>query len=263
MTTDQTQGRAEYTGLGAREGSARGEQNISGRLTAMEALRPLTGSRLLDVGCGNGAYTLRMARRFGQTVGIDLEPDRIGDFRALLAAREAGEADPASDVARAGDVEVLLGSASDLSFPDGHFDTVTAIETMEHLGEHLDAVLREVARVLAPGGTFYLTTPNRWWPLEQHGFRTRRGWRPGWRFPFLTWVPAVHRRFSVNDAFTPWRLDRIVEPHGFRRTGLRFMMPPLDGHPGLRRVVGPAFAVVDATPLRRFAQTLVMTYERV
>ena len=220
----------------------------------MRGLRPLTGTRLLDIGCGNGAYTVRMASGFDSVTGVDVEPDRIGDFRAALTAPGA--------VPETGAIEVLLGSAARLAHPDGHFDVVTAVETMEHLGTHLDAVLSELARVLRRGGTFYLTTPNRWWPLEQHGFRTSRGRRPGWQFPFLTWVPAVHRRFSDSDAFTPRRLDRIVEPHGFHRTGLTHMWPPLDGHPGLRRTIGPIFEIASRTPMRRFAQTLVMTYRR-
>lgn len=252
-------GRAQglYSGLGAREGSAWGEGNIAGRLLAMDSLRPLSGGRVIDVGCGNGAYTLRIAERFVETVGVDLEPDRVSDFRKVAAAAAPRLA------AEGRSVHVRLGSASALPYADAHFDVVTAIETMEHLGAQMDAVLQEVARTIRPGGSFYLTTPNRWWPLEQHGFRVREKWRPGWQFPFLTWIPAIHRRFSRNDAFTPQRLDRIVTPHGFRRTGLAFMFPPLDGHPQAQRATRPVVALLVRTPLRHFAQTLVMTYERI
>lgn len=44
-------------------------------------------------------------------------------------------------------------------FPDNHFEYVTSIEGIEHIDNHL-AFLKEVARVLKPGGTLYLTTPN-------------------------------------------------------------------------------------------------------
>jgi SAM-dependent methyltransferase len=237
-----------YHGLGRREGSALGDGNVDGRLDLMDQLRPLEGKRVLDVGAGNGAYTLRIVERFDSAVGIDIEPDRLEDFRAAAAGRP---------------VEVLQCSATDTPFADGEFDAVTAIETMEHLREYLPGTMKESARVLRRGGTFYLTTPNRWWPLEQHGFTFRGRSRPGWQFPFLTWIPAVHRRFSPNDAFTPRRLDSLIEPHGFRRTGLAYMFPPLDGHPALRRRVQPFLRFLGRTPLRRFAQTLVMTYERV
>lgn len=239
--------RALYRGLGRREGSALGEGNIGGRLCEMEAIRPVEGRRLLDLGCGNGAYTMRMSGRFDSVVGVDVEPDRIEDFRAVV-----------SDAP----IEVILGSAAALDHPDDTFDVVTAIEVMEHLGEHMSGVLDESARLLASGGHFFLTTPNRWWPLEQHGVELAGRVRHGLLVPFLTWVPALHRRLSPNDAFTPSRLDRIVEPHGFRRVGLRYMWPPLDAHPGLRRVVAPLFALLGRTPMRRFAQTLVMCFER-
>lgn len=248
MSKSEPESGNAYYGLGAEEGSARGDGNIEGRLTLMDSLVPLQGGRLLDIGCGNGAYTLRMLRGFNEAVGLDIEPNRLRQFR-----------DAAADAR----VTVLECSATDTPFDDGSFDAVTAIETMEHLGEYRTATLREVARVLRPGGALYLTTPNRWWPMEQHGFMFRGKVHPGWRFPFLTWVPPVHRRFSINDAFTPGRLDRVIQAHGFRRTGLAYMWPPLDGHPDLNRRVRPVLQLLERTPLRRFAQTLVMTYERV
>lgn len=236
-----------YYGLGAMEGSARGDGNVEGRIALMNSLVPLRGKRLLDVGCGNGAYTLRMLDGFNEAVGIDIEPDRLEYFR-----NRAGTAA----------VTVLECSATEVPYGDGTFDAVTAVETMEHLGEYLSDTVREVSRVLRPEGTFYLTTPNRWWPLEQHGFMLRDEVRPGWQFPFLTWIPSIHRRFSVNDAFTPRRLDRLIEAHGFRRTGLTYMWPPFDRHPALKRFLHPVLHVLAHTPLRRFAQTLVMAYER-
>lgn len=240
--------RGAYDGLGAREGSARGDGNIEGRLGLLQALVPWPGGQLLDIGCGNGAYTLRMVCGFDHAVGLDIEPDRLQDFRDTMA-----------DAA----VTVLECSATKTPYDAGAFDAVTAIETMEHLADNRASTVREMARVLKPGGTFYLTTPNRWWPMEQHGFIFRGTRQPGWRFPFLTWVPTVHRRFSVDDAFTPARLDRIVEPHGFRRSGLAYMWPPLDNHPRFAAVARPLLNVLQRSPLRRFAQTLVMTYQRI
>lgn len=113
---------SEYRGLGAREGSARGAGNVFGRIRAMESLAPLRGERLLDIGCGNGAYTLAMLDGFDEAVGVDIEPDRLGDFREAVGDRP---------------VEVLECSATDLPHADGYFDVVTAIETMEHLGRYL------------------------------------------------------------------------------------------------------------------------------
>lgn len=235
----------QYVGLGRREGSALGQGNLLGRLDLMYELQALEGGQLLDVGCGNGAYSLRMAEQVDLVVGIDIEPDRLDDFR---------------DAAAGTSTKVLQASATAMPFRSQSFDAVTAIETMEHLGPHMDGTLTEIRRVLRPGGAFYLTTPNRWWPMEQHGFALRGRRHPGWHFPFLTWFPPLHRRLSPDDAFTPARLDRLVTHHGFRRTGLAYMLPPLDGHPGLRRRTRLVRRLIERSPLRRFGQTLVMVY---
>jgi ubiquinone/menaquinone biosynthesis C-methylase UbiE len=151
-----------YVGLGAREGSAKGAENITGRISLMDGLVPLEGSRFLDIGCGNGAYTIDIARRFESGVGIDIEPDRLADFRLSLRNSIGDKR-----------LEVLECSATAVPYPDASFDVITAIETMEHLGPYREATLAEAARLLNSGGTFYLTTPNRWWPIEQHGFELR------------------------------------------------------------------------------------------
>ena len=236
-----------YPGLGAREGSALGDGNVEGRLSRMEQLVALEGDALLDVGCGNGAYTIRLAEGFGRTVGIDVEPDRLGDFRARCH-------DPS--------IEVVQGSAADTGLEPASFDVVTAIETVEHLGSLLPAVIAEAHRVLRPGGALVITTPNRWWPFEQHGWLWRGRWRAGWTFPFLTWVPALHRRFSDAAVFTPRQLDELIEPLGFRSVGVRRMMPPLDRRPGLRRVLGPVLRRLERPPMGGIAQTLVVAYRK-
>jgi SAM-dependent methyltransferase len=131
--------------------SNKGERGITKRLDALATLTPLTGHRLLDIGCADGSYTRRLAEGFDQVDAIDIEVERLDDFR------EAGP----------GWIAVAEMSADALSYPDNTFDVITAIEVMEHVGD-VDAVLAEVARVLVPGGRFLVTTPNRWFPFETH-----------------------------------------------------------------------------------------------
>jgi ubiquinone/menaquinone biosynthesis C-methylase UbiE len=99
----------------------------------------LTGKRLLDVGCGSGQETLLLWETFrpARLVAFDLMPEQIDRARALPLP---------ADTFRVGDV--LAIDAPDASF-DGAFD----LGILHHVPEWRDG-LREVARVLAPGGAF-------------------------------------------------------------------------------------------------------------
>jgi ubiquinone/menaquinone biosynthesis C-methylase UbiE len=102
-------------------------------------LRP--GMRLLDAGCGPGSITIGLAETVApsEVAGIDLAPAVLGDARALAAGRGAGNARfAAADVAQ-------------LPFPDASFDAVFAHTLLEHVADGV-AVLRELRRVLRPGG---------------------------------------------------------------------------------------------------------------
>jgi SAM-dependent methyltransferase len=111
-------------------------------LRAVEAagfatLPPLAG-RVLDLGCGDGAFGARVApaaRRYG----VDTSPDRL-----RLAAGTGAL--------------VVRADAAALPYPAASLDAVIANSTLEHLPDPAAAV-REVARVLRPGGRFAWTVP--------------------------------------------------------------------------------------------------------
>lgn len=85
------------------------------------------GQSVLDVGCGLAPYVSRLGSAGITSVGIDL------DAAAVAAARKLGR-------------EVVLGSAYDLPFGSGSFDSVLLVETLEHLPDYRRA-LAEAARV--------------------------------------------------------------------------------------------------------------------
>lgn len=99
---------------------------------------PEAGQRLLDVGCGNGAAAVRLARTLGlEVTGVDIDPEQID------AAVEAS-----TDLAA---VRFLVADATHLPFAEGEFDLVHTSKTMHHVREWQQA-LAEMARVLRPGG---------------------------------------------------------------------------------------------------------------
>lgn len=99
-------------------------------------LKPGTG-RVLDIGFGDGGF-LEHARSIGwQAQGVDV------DEEAVRAAKERG-------------LDVRLGSPAEL---EGPYDAITMSHVIEHL-HYPRSMLRECFRLLAPGGTLWIETPN-------------------------------------------------------------------------------------------------------
>jgi ubiquinone/menaquinone biosynthesis C-methylase UbiE len=104
------------------------------------------GQRLLDVGCGPGRPAVRFAGRTGaEVVGITVSEDQVATGTRL--AKEFGVADLA---------RFELGDAAALSYPDGSFDGAWAVESLTYVPERATA-LREISRVLRPGGVLVLS----------------------------------------------------------------------------------------------------------
>jgi SAM-dependent methyltransferase len=106
-------------------------------------------SRLLDVACGSGGPTLRIAQRTGCRVsGVDLRGEGIASAKA--SAKECG---------LEGRAEFHQGDAAErLPFADGSFDAVMCIDAINHLPDRL-RVLEDWRRVLKRGGRLLFTDP--------------------------------------------------------------------------------------------------------
>jgi SAM-dependent methyltransferase len=114
------------------------------------ALDGRRGLRILDAGCGTGGTTIEL-RRFGDVFGVDLA------WEALEPARGRG----LRDLARA--------SIEHLPFADASFDAATSFEVVYHLGVASDtSALREIRRVIKPGGLFMLRVPAHDWLRGEH-----------------------------------------------------------------------------------------------
>ncbi|MGC2485935.1 MAG: class I SAM-dependent methyltransferase [Acidimicrobiales bacterium] len=109
---------------------------------------------LLDLGCGFGRHAFEAARRGAYVVAVDAGEDEVrgvaATFRAMV---EAGELDTSSQRAT-----VVQGDALALPFADASFDRVICSEVLEHIPDDLGA-MRELTRVLRPGGTMAITVP--------------------------------------------------------------------------------------------------------
>jgi SAM-dependent methyltransferase len=109
--------------------------------------------RVLDLGCGAGRHAFQALRLGARVVALDTDLGELAQVSAMVAAMtEAGE------VPAVGSAACVAGDATAMPFPDGSFDVVIAAEVLEHIPAD-QAALREISRVLAPGGTVAVTVP--------------------------------------------------------------------------------------------------------
>jgi len=103
--------------------------------------------RIVDVGCGIGGTTRRLAARYpdAEVIGITLSPNQVK--RATELAAERGLTN----------VSFKVMDALDMEFEEGTFDLVWACESGEHMPDKKKYV-EEMTRVLAPGGTLAVAT---------------------------------------------------------------------------------------------------------
>jgi 2-polyprenyl-6-hydroxyphenyl methylase/3-demethylubiquinone-9 3-methyltransferase len=119
--------------------------------------RKLTGAHLLDVGCGGGILAEELARRGASVTGVDRS------ITSLSAARHHahGSARRAHPLGlRPPDVRYAGADALALPFADAAFDGVVTSDFLEHVPD-LGSAVREMARVLKPGGVLAFDTINR------------------------------------------------------------------------------------------------------
>lgn len=162
-------------------------------------LGPLQGRSVLDVACGTGAWLAELASRGVIPAGIDISE------RAVAAAR-----------VRLPSADLREGIAETLPFGDGHFDLVTCMGSLEHFLDQPGA-LREMRRVMRPGGQVLILVPNA-------GFLTRRlGLFRGTRQitvretirPLSEWADMIGEAgFVINDL---WRDLHTLDWHWVRQ----------------------------------------------
>ena len=112
--------------------------------TLRDLVEPRRGERIVDLGCAAGAVTHFLSTFGCEAVGVDAEAVAVEAARSLFPRLRFVEADVAA-----------------LPFAEASFDKAVAADLVEHLDDTVfRAMLAEVRRVLVPGGTLTLYTPN-------------------------------------------------------------------------------------------------------
>ncbi|MBF6101676.1 bifunctional 2-polyprenyl-6-hydroxyphenol methylase/3-demethylubiquinol 3-O-methyltransferase UbiG [Nocardia cyriacigeorgica] len=153
------------------------------------------GVRILDVGCGGGYTTEFLHGRGAQVSGVDVSPKLVE--AATRHAAETGK-----------EIEYKVGAAEALPFDDATFDVVTCVDVLEHVKSPADSV-REIHRVLKPGGIFLYDTINR-----TMRSRVMMIWLPE---RVLGIVPKGAHDWA--DFITPQEMDNYLRATGFTPIG--------------------------------------------
>jgi SAM-dependent methyltransferase len=134
--------RAEYedeAGLVGRRAAYRFAEGPSAPDLVFEAVAEVAPSSVLEVGCGPGELSERIARELGSTVvAVDASERMV-------------------DLARSRGVDARVGDVQELPFADGAFDCAVAAWMLYHVPD-VDGALRELARVVRPGGRLVVAT---------------------------------------------------------------------------------------------------------
>jgi 2-polyprenyl-3-methyl-5-hydroxy-6-metoxy-1,4-benzoquinol methylase len=180
-------------------------ENLLAHLDLKQAL-------LLDAGCGTGAFSVEAARRGATVVSLDCGKNLLRETR------------------RKGITSVVAADAACMPLRDGGFDVVVSSECVEHTPSPL-ATVRELVRVLRPGGWLVVTCPNAAWrwtctlatALRLRPYHGLENW-PSWQ-ELSRWADdaglTVHRQVGLH--LFPFVLG-ITHPllRRFDRLGSRF-----------------------------------------
>ena len=115
----------------------------------LPALNGTTNDDVLEIGCGVGSWTSFLAPRVKKYTALEIDAD------ALAAARQWRS--PTDPIRPTASVHFVEGDAQALPFADGSFDAILMSDVIEHIPDDAQA-MREVVRVLRPGGRFVLST---------------------------------------------------------------------------------------------------------
>jgi SAM-dependent methyltransferase len=150
-----------------------------------------TNARVLDVGCGDGRHIVEAARRGAYAVGLDYDTGELAKARLRIGGQR---------------VDLVVGDATRLPFRDGLFDNIICTETLEHLPDDAGA-LREIARLLGPGGQLLGAVPSHFTELLY--WRLSRGY---WH------TPGGHVRI-----YKPRGLQRKLRAAGLHLSSIRYV----------------------------------------
>jgi len=203
----------------------------------LQAANERISGMVLDNGCGVGMYAEHLEGYDGTVIGLEYDFERAieAHLRADKITNAAGER---------------------LPFDDQTFDLILSHEVLEHVQDDQMAV-REMVRVLRPGGRIALFVPNRGYPYETHGVFWRGRYRFG-NIPLVNYLPRGFRNQLAPHVrtYTGRDLERLFGGLPIRYISRTIIFGAYDNIIARHEKVGKSLRAillyVEKTPLKVF-----------
>lgn len=166
---------------------------------------------LLEIGCGNGATLLMMAKEMQYCLGVDIfdHTKQFNDTKNKTGITNC---------------EVILKNLEHEDI-DRQFDRLICFEVIEHFNS--EETVKRFKHWLKPGSLCAISVPNKWWIFETHG--AKLSLLPWNRVPFFSWLPkAIHERFANARIYTKPRIKKVLEQSGFEVLNMQYITAPMD-----------------------------------
>ena len=218
------------------------------RLDMIVALLPIDTRRILVDGCGVGQYVRHLAGLGYNTIGLDIEIERVCE-----GTQEGIE-------------QLHVAAGEYLPYPDNSFDALLSHEVIEHVADDRLAA-HEMIRVLRPGGRVILFCPNRWYPFETHGHY----WHGEYHFgntPLINYLPNPLRNKLAPHvrAYTSAGIRNLFSGLPVRVIKHTQIYPGYDNlvkrRPALGKILRTSTYTLEHTPLKKLGLSHLLVVEK-
>ncbi len=203
---------------------------------------------VLEGGCGVGMYLHHLADYADHIIGLDVELARLRDANQITTP-------------------VINAVGELLPFSENSFNLVLSHEVLEHVSDD-QVVIKEIVRILKPGGRLILFCPNRGYPFETHGIYWRGHYHFG-NIPFVNYLPRKFRdRLAPHvKAYSRCDLEQLFDSLPVRFIQRKVIFGAYDNiiarAPGIGKTLRSILQFFEKTPLQRLGLSHFWVVEKV